>query len=1123
MRAVSLPRSLELLAALCLLAPLAAPAPAAGGTCANLPAYPNDPDYAPAERGDQTKTWNEEQWYLYSCLPADAPAATDPEGASGMSVDRVWNELATRGRDDVIVAYMEGGVNWRLGDSPELRLRAHLNTGELPLPEDANGVTHGTYDLNGDGVVNVDDYKDDPRVGRPFLHPGAGGITSEDVIVTFSNGVDDDGNGYVDDISGWNFHRDTNDPQTDNSVYGHANGESRQALAETDNALRTAGMCPKCRLLSVKCGDEAIDRPDRIAEGITFAVDSGARVIIAVIASTGLIPEVGKALRYAYDHDVVVAWASNDFDSGDHTDGMFYPHLWPGNSIVGDQSTRGQQSPSVLSNRTYRSRSTLTSFGPHALFSVPNNDGSTSTGTPTQAGVAALVVSAGLDAVAAGEIARPLGADEVKQVVRSTVSPIDDPTLPFPGLPGATFNIQYGYGRPNVYRAVQAVHAGHIPPTVDLLQPDWYQEIDPTLRRSLKVSAAVAARNPGRYAYRVEYGLGPQPLEADFVTLRMGHGRRPRTVRKTLRFRSIPQSFWSGDFAITTDRLSIERYDVTVRVRVTDATGLVGEDRRVFHLRHDTSEMPGFPVRLRSSGESSPTIADLEGLGTLDVVVATSDGAVHVIRADGREAPGFPVFTGPAPGMDPSSDVNYLTAPRWRDDPTARPRDGIAAPTAVGDVDGDGRLDIVATTMSGRTYAWRNDGRLLSGFPVETDRAFTHQSVPAPDTPYHRNRSTGALAAPVLVDLDGDGKLDIVQAAWDGHVYAWHGDGTAVSGWPVDTDYPALRPSGQTYARDDKIIATPAVADVDGDGTPDLIVALQDTSWPSGSPAGSAPITAYLLAFSGKGTAAASGNGGLIPGWPVALQGAVQGYGSAQDFITEGLTSPVVYDLPTGPVAVVAVNLFGQYLVDLRTRTTRQFGNASLAQGGAIAPFTTSPAAGDLLGSGLPQIAQEGSAAGDVATGVVETPGMGIQVRSGVGVWDPSSGQSLSQYSQPIQGLGFITAPALADVSGDGVPDIIQSTDSAALHAWDGSTGQPVAGFPKWTGGFSLFTPAVGDIDCDGRLEVALMTREGYLHVFRTSGLAQATRQAWHWHQDNRNSGHWGPDSGPGEGRCGGA
>ena len=216
------------------------------------------------------------------------------------------------------------------------------------------------------------------------------------------------------------------------------------------------------------------------------------------------------------------------------------------------------------------------------------------------------------------------------------------------------------------------------------------------------------------------------------------------------------------------------------------------------------------------------------------------------------------------------------------------------------------------------------------------------------------------------------------------------------------------------------------------------------------------------------------------------------------------------------------MNLFGQYLVDLRTRVTRQFGNASLAQGGAIVPFTTSPSAGDLLGGSVPQIAQSGSSASDVVTGVVETPGMGIQVHSGVGVWDPLTGQSLSQFSQPIQGLAFISAPALADVSGDGVADVILATDSAALHAWDGRTGQPVAGFPKWTGGFSLFTPAVADLDCDGRLEVAVMTREGYLHVFRTNGLASAARQAWHWHQDNRNTGHWGPDAGAGEGRCGG-
>ena len=95
---------------------------------------------------------------------------------------------------------------------------------------------------------------------------------------------------------------------------------------------------------------------------------------------------------------------------------------------------------------------------------------------------------------------------------------------------------------------------------------------------------------------------------------------------------------------------------------------------------------------------------------------------------------------------------------------------------------------------------------------------------------------------------------------------------------------------------------------------------------------------------------------------------------------------------------------------------------------------------------------------------------------------------------------------------------MILATDSAALHAWDGRTGQPVAGFPKWAGGFSLFTPAVADLDCDGRLEVALMTREGYLHVYRrlggTASVALAPGQPQHR--------HWGSDAGPGEGRCGG-
>ena len=390
---------------------VASPRVAIAMPCTTSILGPNDPDYAPAELAPGTGlTFNVEDWYLFDCIPQSTPKATDPEGSSGMFFNQAWAKYGF-GRSDLIVAYIEGGINWRQTETADLRRKAYLNCGELPAPERADGSTVAgsspgclepgkSYDLDGDGVLTPDDYANDPRVARPFIHQGtAGGITSEDLIVAFSDGVDNDHNGYVDDISGWNFHRDTNDPQTDNSAYEHPDGESAQFVAEANNGLLGVGVCPNCRLLSIKAGDEAIDRPDRVAEAIAFAADSGAKVIDVTESSIAEAPVLAAAIDYAYQHGAVLVWASNDFESADHTDGMRFAHVWPGNSIVSDRSNRsGTSSPGDAKAQTFRSRSSLTSYGPHNLFSVPNDDGSTSTGTPTLAGVAAMVVSAGLDA-----------------------------------------------------------------------------------------------------------------------------------------------------------------------------------------------------------------------------------------------------------------------------------------------------------------------------------------------------------------------------------------------------------------------------------------------------------------------------------------------------------------------------------------------------------------------------------------------------------------------------------------------------------------------------------------------------------------------------------------------------
>ena len=81
----------------------------------------------------------------------------------------------------------------------------------------------------------------------------------------------------------------------------------------------------------------------------------------------------------------------------------------------------------------------------------------------------------------------------------------------------------------------------------------------------------------------------------------------------------------------------------------------------------------------------------------------------------------------------------------------------------------------------------------------------------------------GAYAAPVLVDLDKDGKLDIVQAAFDANVYAIRFDGSAVPGWPV-----RVNTSRATVM--DRIMTTPTVTDLNGDGIPDVVVGSNEQS-----------------------------------------------------------------------------------------------------------------------------------------------------------------------------------------------------------------------------------------------------------------------------------------------------
>ena len=265
---------------------------------------------------------------------------------------------------------------------------------------------------------------------------------------------------------------------------------------------------------------------------------------------------------------------------------------------------------------------------------------------------------------------------------------------------------------------MQAVHNGKIPPTADVDSPNWYAEIDPTVTKSLPVQITVGAQRAHSLTWQLQFGLGPQPLDSAFTTFATGSasGKQLRTINKSLDLTQIPSSFWSGNYtAPTADRLAIEQYDVTLRVVVTDNNGLIGEDRRVFHLRHHETELAGFPLSFGTSLEAGASMADLEGRGLLDTIVAGSDDSVHAIRPDGDEAPGFPVTTNLARGVDRSYPFNYLKSLAWKSEEIPLPHDPIESPLSVGDLDHDGALDIVATTADGFAYVWDGRGKTTPG------------------------------------------------------------------------------------------------------------------------------------------------------------------------------------------------------------------------------------------------------------------------------------------------------------------------------------------------------------------------------------------------------------------------
>ncbi len=250
---------------------------------------PNDPEYTDGQ-----------QWQLNSAWGINAPTA--------------WN--TTTGSDAVVVADVDTGVNYNWSDIND---NIWINQAEIP-----DSVKPNLTDVLNDGVITFGDLN--AEVNGVYVNQGpgkiedstnAGYIDGSDVLASTSvggwaSGSTQDGNtSYPDDLIGWNFVNNTNNPSDGN---GHGSFTAAEIAEVANNGYQGAGVDWNVQLMPLVAFNSSGSGTDTwCAEAIDYAVNMGAKVINCSWAFGGPDSTIQTALQYADQHGVIVVAAAGNY------------------------------------------------------------------------------------------------------------------------------------------------------------------------------------------------------------------------------------------------------------------------------------------------------------------------------------------------------------------------------------------------------------------------------------------------------------------------------------------------------------------------------------------------------------------------------------------------------------------------------------------------------------------------------------------------------------------------------------------------------------------------------------------------------------------------------------------
>lgn len=234
--------------------------------------------------------------YLYeteSAVPASADGSADADGILDELIDDVLGNVEVKNQ-------------WYLTSSEIQRSWRYLQ---------ANGISAGGL---GSVVVAVID------TGVDYTHPDLQANMWVNTAEIPGNGIDDDNNGYIDDIYGANTVADNGgadgaegDPMDDHGHGTHVAG----VIGAANNREGIVGVAYNAKIMAVKAGQATgVFNQSDIAEAILYAYDMGADVINMSFGGAACSIAVQDALSTAYTRATLVASAGNDGKPNEATD-----------------------------------------------------------------------------------------------------------------------------------------------------------------------------------------------------------------------------------------------------------------------------------------------------------------------------------------------------------------------------------------------------------------------------------------------------------------------------------------------------------------------------------------------------------------------------------------------------------------------------------------------------------------------------------------------------------------------------------------------------------------------------------------------------------------------------------